>query len=264
MSKRVDNKVAIITGGGSGMGQSAVRIFSKEGAKIVIAEINEKNGKAMEDEIRAAGGDALFVKTDVSSEESTAAMAKAAIEKYGRIDIMCHFAGAGGSMHSDKFMVYGKLWEFPLESWDKMIRINLTGTFLVTKAVVPHMLEQKSGSIVYCSSENGIKAVQNADAYTATKGGIVALTRVMAANVGPDNIRVNCICPGGVATPMHGEGWEKMAGKALNEIGLQGNLPINRLGTPDEQAYAALFLASDEASYITGHIMPVDGGWYAV
>lgn len=258
MSKRMENKVAIITGGGSGMGQAAVRIFSEEGAKVVIAEINEKNGQAMVDEINQAGGEAIFVKTDVSSEEDTMNLAKVAIERFGRIDTLCHFAGAGGSMHSKDFMVYGKLWEFPLKDFERMIRINLTGTYLVSKAVIPHMIEQKSGSIVYCSSENGIKAVRNADAYTAAKGGVVALTRVVAANLGEYNIRVNCICPGSVATPMQGANWQDMIGKE------RPNQPIARVGRPEEQAYAALFLASDEASYITGHIMPVDGGWYVV
>ena len=261
---RMQDKVTIITGGGSGMGQASVRVFGDEGAIVVVADINEAAGQAMADELTAKGQEAMFVKVDISSEESTAAMAKTVMDKYGRIDSLVNFAAAGGSAHSDTFMVYGKLWEFDLASWEKMLRINLTGTFLITKAVVPYMIEAKSGSIVYVSSLNGLQGIQNADAYTATKGGICALTRVMAANVGDYNIRVNCLCPGVVATPQHGEGWEQMIGKPMNGIGLSVKTPINRVGLAVEQAQAALWLASDDASFVTGVNLPVDGGWNAI
>lgn len=261
---RMKDKVVIITGGGSGMGQASVRLFCEEGAKVVIAEVSDAKGKAMEDEMRALGKDASFVHCDVSSEEDTANLAKFALDTYGRVDSLVHFAALGGSAHSDDFQVYGRLWEFPLKDFEKMLRVNLTGTFLVTRAIAPLMIEQKSGTIVYCSSLNGLQGIMNADSYTATKGGICALTRVVAAGLGEYNVRVNCLCPGVVATPQHGPNYKDMIGKPMKGIGLQVSTPINRAGLPEEQAYAALFLASEESSFVTGVNFPVDGGWYAI
>lgn len=264
MKNRMQDKVSIITGAGSGMGKATCPIFADEGAKVVVADINEAAGRAVEAELKDKGADCMFVQVNVASEESTKAMADAVLEKYGRIDTIVNYAALGGSAHSDTFKVYGKLWEYSLEDWNKMMAVNLTGTFLITKAVAPVMIEQKSGSIVYCSSLNGLQGIENADSYTATKGGIVALTRVVAAGLGDYNIRVNCLCPGVIATPQHGEGWENMIGKPMNGIGLQVKTPLDRVGLADEVGQAALWLASDDASFVTGVNLPVDGGWYAI
>lgn len=265
MANRMQDKVVIITGGGSGMGQSSVRIFAEEGANVVIAEINEKTGRAMEEEMLAKGLEAMFVKCDVSSEESTTAMVEAAVAKYGKINSIVNYAALGGSAHSENFQVFGRLWEFSKKDFDRMIDVNLGGTFLITKAVMPVMMEQGYGNIVYCSSLNGLQGILNADAYTASKGGICALTRAVAAGAGEYGIRVNCLCPGVIATPQHGTGWEDMIGKPMNSIGLSTATPINRAGLASEVAYVALYLANDEeASFVTGVNMPVDGGWYAI
>ena len=265
MANRMQDKVVIITGGGSGMGQASVRIFAEEGAKVVIAEINEKAGKAMEEELLGKGYDALFVHCDVSSEQSTQAMVDATVAKYGKINSIINYAALGGSAHSEHFQVFGRLWEFSKKDFDRMIDVNLGGTYLITKAVMPVLIKQGYGNIVYCSSLNGLQGILNADAYTASKGGICALTRVVAAGAGEYGVRVNCLCPGVIATPQHGEGWENMIGKPMNSIGLTTPTPINRAGVASEVAYAALFLANDdEASFVTGVNMPVDGGWYAI
>ena len=257
MKKRLEGKVAIITGGGSGQGRSSVLIFAEEGAKVVIAEWNDENGKAVEAEVKKAGGEATFIKTDVSSEDAVKAMVDATMKKYGKIDVLFNNAGIGYSS-SDKYNMGGFL-DTSLKEWNDVLAINLNSVFLVTKEVLPIMLKQGSGSIINNSSMNGIIGVPGADAYTAAKGGSVALTRVWALNYGPKGVRVNCICPGGIDTPM--------IAPAKSLPGFSDgfkNYPIPRLGQPEEVAYAALFLASDESSYITGLILPVDGGWYAM
>lgn len=265
MANRMQDKVVIITGGGSGMGQASVRIFAEEGAKVMIAEVNENSGKAMEEEMLDKGYDVTFVKCDVSSEESTTAMVAATMEIYGKINSIVNYAALGGSAHSENFQVFGRLWEFPKKDFDRIVDVNLGGTFLITKAVMPVMIKQGYGNIVYCSSLNGLQGILNADAYTASKGGICALTRAVAAGAGEYGIRVNCLCPGVIATPQHGDGWEDMIGKSMNSIGLSTPTPINRTGLASEVAYAALYLANDEeASFVTGVNMPVDGGWYAI
>jgi NAD(P)-dependent dehydrogenase (short-subunit alcohol dehydrogenase family) len=257
-------KVVIITGGASGMGEASVRVFSKEDAKIVIADVNDDAGRAMEAEVRDAGKEAIYVNCDFSSEEDTHNLEKTTVERYGRIDSLVHFAALGGSAHSDNFQVYGSLWEFSLKDFEKMHKVNLGGTFLLVKAIAPVMIEQKSGNLVLTSSLNGLQAILNADSYTSTKGAIVALVRVIAAGLGQYNIRCNGLCPGVIATPQHGEGWKDMIGKPMRGIGLSIDTPINRAGTAEEVAYAALFLASDEASFVTGVNLPVDGGWNAI
>jgi NAD(P)-dependent dehydrogenase (short-subunit alcohol dehydrogenase family) len=257
MSGRVEGKIAIITGAGSGQGLAAAKIFAAEGAKVVIAEWNEENGKAAEAEINGSGGEAVFFKTDISDESTVKAMVDGVMERYGRIDILFNNAGIGYSS-GNRYKMTGFL-DTTLKEWQEVLDINLNGMYLVTRYVLPIMIEQGAGSIVNNSSENGIKAVPGADAYTAAKGGIVALTRVWALDYGKCGVRVNCICPGGIDTPMLAPAKEIPGFSDSFK-----NYPIARLGKPEEIAWAALFLASDESSYITGLIMPVDGGWYAM
>ena len=257
--KRLENKVAIITGGGSGQGKAAAEIFASEGAKIVIADWNAANGKKVENDLRESGYDVLFVETDVSSEGSVKNMVDITLEAYGTVDVLFNNAGIGYSENSRYKMA--DLVETPLADWNGILSINLNGVYLCSKYVLPVMREKNSGSIVNNSSMNALVGESGADAYTATKGGIVALTRVMAKDNAKYGIRVNCTCPGGVDTPMIAGALESIEG--LREH-LESGIPLGRLARPEDIAYAALFLASDEASYITGVILPVDGGWYAI
>jgi NAD(P)-dependent dehydrogenase (short-subunit alcohol dehydrogenase family) len=250
---RLKDKVAIITGSGSGQGKASARVFAKEGAVVIIAEWNEENGKRVEEEINASGHEALFIQTDVSNEESIISLVEEVMSRYGRIDVVFNNAGVGFSSSSKYKM--DRLTETPIDDWNQILAINLNGVYLLSKYVIPIMKKQNAGSIIHNASLNGIIGVPGADAYTAAKGGVVALTRVMAVDYGKFNIRVNCICPGAIDTPMIADVLKNEAFAAA----FTSN-PLRRVGTPEEIANAALFLASDESSYVTGLIMPVDGG----
>ncbi|WP_298823844.1 SDR family NAD(P)-dependent oxidoreductase [uncultured Planococcus sp.] len=254
---RLAGKTAIITGAGSGQGKASALLFAEQGAKVVIAEWNEEAGKQVEKEIIDAGNEAMFFKTDISNEENVQELVSVVQDKYGRIDILFNNAGIGFSSRSKYTMA--SILETPLDDWNSIMGINLNGTFLMSKYVIPVMIEQGKGSVINNSSLNGIIGVTGADAYTASKGGVVALTRVMAADYGKHNIRVNCICPGAINTPMISEVLDIPEIAKNYETG-----PLGRVGEPEEIAGAALFLASDEASYVTGVILPVDGGWSTV
>lgn len=251
---RLKDKVAIITGAGSGQGEAAAILFAKEGAKVVVAEWNEEAGERVAESIRQAGGEALFIKTDVSDEAAVQSMVDRTMERFRQIDVLFNNAGIGFSANARYKMA--SLLETPLHDWNAIIGINLNGAYLVSKYVLPVMIRQQRGSIINNSSLNGILGESGADAYSAAKGGVVALTRVMAVDYGKYNVRVNCICPGAIETPMIAPALEIAGVRERYEAG-----PLGRLGKPEEIAYAALFLASDESSYVTGLIMPVDGGW---
>lgn len=254
---RLAGKTAIITGAGSGQGKASALLFAEQGAKVIIAEWNEEAGKQVEKEITDAGNEAMFFKTDISNEDNVQQLVSAVQDKYGSIDILFNNAGIGFSSRSKYTMA--SILETPLDDWNSIMSINLNGTFLMSKYVIPVMIEQGKGSVINNSSLNGIIGVTGADAYTASKGGVVALTRVMAADYGKHNIRVNCICPGAINTPMISEVLDIPEIAKNYETG-----PLGRVGEPEEIAGAALFLASEDASYITGVILPVDGGWSTV
>jgi len=260
MSKRIENKVSIITGSGNGMGKATALLFAEEGAKVVVTDLNVKAGQAVADQINASGGDAIFIKCDISQEDEVKNLVDKTMGKYGRIDILDNNAGVATAFQSDDFKVWGGAWELPLKDWNKMLSINLNGMYLVSHYVIPIMIEQKSGTIVNISSSNALMAVPNSDSYTAAKGGIVSLSRVLAARLGQYNIRVNCICPGYVKTPLHGERWEKLDDDPGTKA-LLATFPIARIGTPEDIAKAVLFFASDDSSYVTGATLPLDGGW---
>ncbi|WP_216829732.1 SDR family NAD(P)-dependent oxidoreductase [Alkalihalobacterium elongatum] len=254
---KLKDRVAIITGAGSGQGKASAKLFANEGAKVVIVEWNEENGKSVEQEIIQDGHEALFIKTDISKEEDVINVVQQVMDTYGKIDILFNNASVGFSARSKYKMA--QVQDTPLEDWNSIIGINLNGAYLMCKHILPIMIKQKGGNIINNSSMNGLIGVTGADAYTAAKGGVVALTRVMAVDNGKHNIRVNCICPGAIDTPMIAE--------VLEDATVAKNFaagPLGRVGKPEEIATAALFLASDDSSYITGLIMPVDGGWSAV
>lgn len=254
---RLEGKVAIITGAGSGQGRAAARAFAREGAKVVVAEWKQEAGEDTAAELQRAGHDALFVKTDVSREEDVASMVERAVARYGRVDVLFNNAGAG---YGAGFKL-GSILETPLEDWNRNLAVNLNGAFLCSRHVVPHMITQRAGSIVHNASMNGLVGNPGtSDAYTAAKGGVIALTRTMAADLGKHRVRVNCVCPGPIDTPMLAPAL-KNPERARHYV---EKTLLGRVGTPEEVANVALFLASDEASYVTGVALPVDGGWTAV
>lgn len=253
---RLKDKVAIITGAGSGQGKAAAKLFAAEGAAVIIAEWSEENGKQVEEEILTAGNKAQFIQTDVSNEENIQALVAQVMDRYQKIDVVFNNAGVGFSSRSRYKMA--SLTETPQKDWNNILAINLNGVYLLSKYIIPIMKAQNGGSIINNSSLNGIIGIPGADAYTASKGAVVALTRVMAVDNGKYNIRVNCICPGAIDTPMIAEVLHNERFSAA----FTSN-PLQRVGTPEEVANAALFLASQESSYITGLIMPVDGGYSA-
>ena len=247
---RLQDKVAIITGGTSGIGAATAELFAKEGAKVVITGRNLDRGKAVSDRIGNSAS-SLFIKTDVSRSEDCQRVVEETVRRFGQVDILFNNAGV--------FYAHDAI-ECTEEEWDEQIDVSLKGTFLMSKYVLPHMIRQGGGVIVNNSSGWGLVGGDKAVAYCAAKGGIVLLTKAMAIDHGRQGIRVNCVCPGDVDTPMlpqdaqfRGLRWEDyMAGAA--------NRPIGRVGSPEEIAKVVLFLASDDSSFMTGAAVAVDGG----
>jgi NAD(P)-dependent dehydrogenase (short-subunit alcohol dehydrogenase family) len=249
---RLENKVALITGGASGMGASMARIFAREGAKVVVADMLEAEGKAVAAEITRANGSAIFQKLDVGSETEWRAAIEAALAAYGKLDILVNDAGISGSAEEDLF---------DSAAWDKIMTINSTGTFLGMKFAIPEMQKTGGGSIVNISSISGVTGQRGIHvAYNASKGAVRTLTKAAAVQHGRDNIRVNSVHPG-LMPPMRTSG--RTADPAVRAKMLEG-VPLRRDGRVEEVANAVLFLASDEASYITGVELYVDGGFLAV
>ncbi|MGQ4618903.1 glucose 1-dehydrogenase [Nocardia sp. R7R-8] len=256
--KQFENKVVIVTGGASGQGKAAVLQFAAAGAAVVAADLDVDSAQRVVDEVRAAGGVASAVAADVSSEDDVRAMIAAAVDEFGRLDVLFNNAGIGFSARGRYTMA--SVVETPAADWDAVLAINLKGAALGCKHAIPVMLKQEQGGVIINnSSVNGIAGVTGADAYTAAKGGVVALTRTLAVEWGSRGIRVNCICPGAIETPMIAEALEDSEyAKAVRD-----DNPMKRLGKPEEIASVAVFLAGDAASYVNGAILPVDGGWTA-
>jgi 3(or 17)beta-hydroxysteroid dehydrogenase len=249
---RLDNKVALITGGASGMGASMARIFAREGAKVVVADMLAEEGRKIVDEITRANGAAMFQRLDVSSEAEWQAAVDATLAAYGRLDILVNDAGISGSAVEDLF---------DSAAWDKIMAVNATGTFLGMKHAIPLMKKAGGGSIVNISSISGVTGQRGIHvAYNASKGAVRTLTKAAAVQHGRDNIRVNSVHPG-LMPPMRTSG--RTADPVVRAKMLEG-VPLRRDGRVEEVANAVLFLASDEASYITGVELYVDGGFLAV
>jgi NAD(P)-dependent dehydrogenase (short-subunit alcohol dehydrogenase family) len=247
---RLDGKVVIITGAARGQGEVAAEIFAKEGAKLLLSDILPE-GERVAARLSSQGKPAVFVRADVSQEADANRLAENCLSQYGRIDVLYNNAG----------IILGKPFhETTLEEWERIMKVDLTGPFLMSKAAVQSMIKQQSGSIINVSSVGGIVGYPAMAAYGAAKGGLVNLTRCMAVDLAPYNIRVNAICPGAIDTPMPRKYLENMP----NKEGLWKQLGdmhlIKRFGTSQEVVYLALHLASDEASFMTGAIIPVDGG----
>jgi NAD(P)-dependent dehydrogenase (short-subunit alcohol dehydrogenase family) len=251
---RLQDKVALITGGTSGIGEATANIFAKEGAKVAITGRNEKRGKAVAERIINDGGEAVFIRSDVRRAGECRNAVDETLRAFNRLDILFNNAGV--------FYPHTIL-DCTEEEWDLQIDINLKGTFLMSKAVLPRMIEQRRGVIINNSSGWGIAGGDAAVAYCASKGGVVLLTKAMAIDHGRQGIRVNCICPGDVDTPMLPEDARLRGLKWEDYLAGCANRPLGRIGTTDEIAKAALFLASDDSSFMTGAALVVDGGGLA-
>jgi NAD(P)-dependent dehydrogenase (short-subunit alcohol dehydrogenase family) len=251
---RLENRVALITGGTSGIGEATAVLFGREGARVTITGRDEKRGRAVAERITNDGGKAIFVRSDVRRAEECRSAVDETIRAFNRLDILFNNAGV--------FYPHTIL-DCTEEEWDLQMDINLKGTFLMSKAVLPHMIERSRGVIINNSSGWGIAGGDSAVAYCASKGGVVLLTKAMAIDHGRQGIRVNCICPGDVDTPMLPEDARMRGLKWEDYLAGCANRPLGRIGTTDEIAKAALFLASDDSSFMTGAALVVDGGGLA-
>jgi NAD(P)-dependent dehydrogenase (short-subunit alcohol dehydrogenase family) len=250
---KLDGRVALITGAGSGIGRATAILFAKEGAKVVVADYDSVGGQETVRMITEAGGEAILVRTDVSRSPDAEQMVKTTADTYGRIDILFNNAGVLGAMANTA--------DVTEDGWESVIDVNLKGAFLGSKYAIPLMIEQGEGSIINTASGASFVGLAGLAAYTASKGGVMQLTKTMALEYANLNVRVNCICPGMIATKIDGSsspgnkpGLEAL-GKALVET-----IPLGRVGRPDDIAKAALYLASEDSSYVTGTALIVDGG----
>lgn len=251
---RLKDKVAIITGGGSGFGEVTGRLFASEGAAVMLADINGAAARAVAESMLAEGGHVAWAETNVASSESVAAMVKATLERFGQVDILFNNAGVEG---------WGSVVDSDEATWERIFAVHVRGAFLCSKYTIPAMIERgKGGSIINVSSVAGLVGLQNMSAYSAAKGAIISLTRAMAADFAKHTIRVNCIAPGTTMTPL---------GKRLIENDTPEKLaqrlsryPLGRFGEPEEIARSVLYLASDDSSYTTGTCLVMDGGLTSV
>ncbi len=251
---RLKNKVAIVTGAASGLGQAIAQGYAREGAKVVVADRNSAAGEAVAAEIRAAGGEAMFAQTDIAQTTAVERMVNTAVEQYGRIDILVNNAGV------ELFGQEARAHELSEEAWDRTHSVNLRGTWLCAKYTIPMMLRQGGGAIINVASPTGLTGcAPGQTAYSSSKGGVFALTRVMAIDYARDNIRVNALVPGTVVTPLTEIVLDDPAFRANREE----LMPIGRLGKPEDVIGLAVFLASDEASFCVGGYYMVDGGMMA-
>jgi NAD(P)-dependent dehydrogenase (short-subunit alcohol dehydrogenase family) len=248
---RLAGRTALVTGGSQGIGEAVVRLFAAEGARVVFCARGAGAGMAVEDAVRAAGGEARFTACDVSREDQVQRLIAATVEAFGRLDIVVNAAGITAS---------GRVEDFPLQTWEDIFRVNVTGTFLVCKHAVPHLRASGNGSIVNLGSTYGFIGVAGSAAYSATKATVISLTRSLALELAADGVRVNALCPGATLTPMNIEWLDAQPDRAAALRTLTEAHPIGRLSTPDEQARACLFLVSDDAAYVTGTTLLVDGG----
>ncbi len=247
---RLDGKVALITGAGNGMGQVASVLFAQEGARIVVADFSPDGGAETVSAVEAAGGEAAFVKVDVARSDQVEAMIAFTMERFGALNVLYNNAGI---FPADD----GGTTETPEPTWDRVMEVNLKGVWLGCKYGIPAMLESGGGSIVNVASFVALMGAATAQiAYTASKGGVLAMTREIAVEYGRQNIRANSLCPGPIGTPMLEQLMSDPARKARRLV----HIPMGRLGQAEELAKAALFLASDDSSFMTGAQLVVDGG----
>lgn len=242
--KKFNEKVVLVTGATSGIGEATAKMFAQCGASVVLVGRNKDKGSQIEHEIREKGQEAYFITCDVSKEENVIEMVNKAIKKYKKIDILFNNAGI--------MLPSCEIERMPVDDWKKSIDVNLTGCFLVSRYVKPYLLKEK-GTIINNASIAGLQyyAAGRSYAYSATKAAVIQFSHQMAKNYGEEGIRVNCICPGIIDTPILGDRDRSVYAQRV---------PLKRLGTPDDVAKAVLFLASEDAQYLTGIVLPIDGG----
>lgn len=248
---RFKDKVAIVTGGGQGLGEAFCKGFAREGAHVAILDINEETGKKVEEEITRAGGSAVFYKIDVSSKSQCQAIVDQIMSRWGRIDVLVNNSG----VHSG-----GNFWEETEEAWQRMLAVNVMGVVYMSQVVVPIMIKQGKGKIVNVSSKAAIVGEPNHAAYSASKGAVLSLTRAMAVELAPRGINVNAITPGTTLTPLGKAAMED----PVTRKALESNIPLGRLGQPEDHVGSVLFLASDESDWMSGQYIVVDGGLSAI
>jgi NAD(P)-dependent dehydrogenase (short-subunit alcohol dehydrogenase family) len=249
MKTGLQGKVALVTGGASGIGRASCLAFAAEGAKVVVADRDLEGGERTVAMVRDAGAEAIFVHCDVSNAADVEALVKKTLEAYGRLDCAHNNAGIAGPM--------ARTADCREQEWDEVIRVNLKGVWLCMGREIPEMVKQRSGVIVNTASTAGLRGSRLASAYAASSHGIVGLTQSAALEYATDGIRINAVCPGIVDTPMI---QRHIAGDPKRKAQFEAASPIGRLATPDEIAQAVLWLCSDAASYMTGHILIADGG----
>ena len=253
--RRFDEKVVVVTGGASGIGKATAGKFLEEGAKLVIVDVSDKGGQAAVSEMKEAGHDPFLAVGDVTKPADVNRIVEKVIGRFGRIDVLFNNAG---------ILIEGTIEEVSEEDWDRTMAVNVKGVFLMTKEVVPHMLSQGGGVIVNNASCSGLVGDRAAIAYNASKAAVVMMTKCLALDYALKNIRVNCVCPGEIETPMF---LQEVATRGISADEHRKDIssyhPIGRLGEPREVANAVLFLASDDSSFITGAAFSVDGGYTA-
>jgi NAD(P)-dependent dehydrogenase (short-subunit alcohol dehydrogenase family) len=247
---RLADKVALITGAGSGIGRASAILFARHGAHVAVVDRNEGAGRGTEEAIRAAGGSSLYVEADVSLAEACEAMVRRTVEAYGRLDVLFNNAGLESP--------YAFLADQPMAEWDDLIAVNLMGTLYGTRFGIAQMISNGGGVIVNTSSVTGLSGFMLQAVYGATKAAIVNITLNTALEYGSANIRANCICPGPIDTPILRAALEQVPVEDVESL-VTSIIPMGRIGRPEEVANVALFLASDEASYVSGAVIPVDG-----
>ncbi|OGD46446.1 hypothetical protein A3K70_01855 [Candidatus Bathyarchaeota archaeon RBG_16_48_13] len=246
-SGRLDGEVAIVTGGGTGIGRAVSLRFAKEGARVAVVGRTQKTGESTVREIAGSGGDATFIQADVSDVDQVRRMVKKTLARFGRIDILVNNSAiyAGGTILSAKE-----------DDWAQVMRVNVDGVFFCSKYVAQEMVRSRRGSIINISSFLGVKALPNELPYAVSKGAVIQLTRAMSLDLAPYNVRANCVCPGTVRTRMYES---VLKDPSMVKRNLQG-IPLGRVAEPEEIASVVLHLASDESTYVTGATIMVDGG----
>jgi NAD(P)-dependent dehydrogenase (short-subunit alcohol dehydrogenase family) len=247
--KALEGKVAIITGAGSGIGRATAELFAREGAKVVVSDVNEIHGEEVVQGIKKTGGDAIFVKADTSVAADNDKLVKKALQQYGRLDVAVNNAGIGGPLAATG--------DYPLDGWQKVIDINLTGVFYGLRYQLPEM-EKNGGSIINMASILGQVGTKFSPAYVAAKHGVIGLTKAAALEYADKNIRINAIGPGYIKTPLVMNSLDDSTLQSLKKMH-----PVGRLGEPAEIAELILWLASDKSSFVTGSYYPIDGGYLA-
>jgi len=245
---RLQNKVAIITGSAQGIGKGTAKLMAQEGAKVVVADIDAPKGEETVAEIRAAGGEASFIRTDVEQEAEIIAMVQFAIDRYGKLDVL---------MNNAYWNKWGSVLDLNVEDWNKAVNVMVRAIYLGSKHAIPYMERNGAGSIINTASVHGYLAAHRSAVYEASKAAVINLSRQIAVDFGPQGIRCNAICPGWIITE---RGEAGLAGHPERyEVGRQV-YPVRRGGRPIDIAYGALYLASDESTFVTGHALVIDGG----